>query len=119
MNLTVVFNLKGAYVVNLYKIQTRNSVDDEWVDQKPMKGWFNTIDLSYNEARSIVREYKELTKTKNYRTIKQGKNDTIMPCTICHKSIKVNEKSGSSDGGITHSHDDCRYKQFKQSGKST
>lgn len=96
---------------NKYKIQTRKSIDDEWVDMKPMKGWFDTIDLTYNEARSIVKEYKGLSGTKNYRTIKQGKNDTIMPCTICLKSIKVNERSSSYDGGITHIHDDCRYKK--------
>lgn len=106
-------------MANLYKIQTRKSDDDEWVDMQPMKGWFNTIDLSYNEARSIVSEFKGLSKTKNYRTIKQGKNDTIKPCTICHKSIKVNENSGSADGGITYSHDDCRYKQFEQRRKKS
>lgn len=98
---------------SLYKIQKRDSTESEWEDMKPTKGWFDHIDLSYNDARSIVKEYKELSKTKNYRTIKQGKHDTIMPCSICLKSIKVSERSGSSDGGITHTHDDCRYAQYR------
>lgn len=91
----------------MYKIQKRDSDAADWLDMKPMKGWFDHIDLTYKEARSIVSEYKKLSKTKNYRVLKQGKNDTIMPCVICNKSIKVSEPSGSSDGGITHTHDEC------------
>lgn len=99
-------------MANLYKIQKRDNEESEWYDFEPMKGWFNHIDLTYNEARSVVSEYKSLSKTKNYRLIKQGKNDKIMPCTYCNKSIKVQEPSSSSDGGITHIHDDCLRKKF-------
>lgn len=93
---------------NLYKIQIRDSLESEWRDMHPIKGLFNTIDLSYNEARSIVSDFNGLSKTKNHRTIKQGKNDVIKPCTICNKSIKIQEDSGTSDGGVTYTHDACR-----------
>lgn len=97
---------------NLYKIQTRDNPESEWHDMKPIKGWFDHIDLTYSDACAVVREYKGLSGTKDYRTIKQGKNDTIMPCTVCGKSIKILESYGSCDGGISHIHDKCHYEQL-------